>query len=148
LQFKVGDFVYLRVSPTRGIQRFGIKEKLSPRYVGPFEILKVCGSVAYRLQLPPQLAAVHDVFHVSQLRKCIKIPTEIIDSQGIEIESNLSYTEHPIRILDTKERSTRRETVRVFKIQWNHHIEEEATWETESYLQRNFPGFLRASPHI
>jgi hypothetical protein len=97
LQFEVGDFVYLRVSPT--IQRFGIKGKLAPRYVGPFEILKVCGPVAYRLQLPPQLAAVHDVFHVSQLRKCIKTPTEIIDSQAIEIKSDLSYTEHPIRIL-------------------------------------------------
>jgi hypothetical protein len=148
LQFKVGDFVYLRVSPTRGIQRFGIKGKLAPRYVGPFEILKVCGPVAYRLQLPPQLAAIHNIFHVSQLRKWIKTPTEIIDSQAIEIESDLSYIEHPIRILDTKERSTRRETVRMFKIQWNHHTEEEATWETESYLQRNFPHFLKANPHI
>jgi hypothetical protein len=116
LQFEVGDFVYLRVSPTRGIQRFGIKGKLAPRYVGPFEILEVYGPVANRLQLLPQLATVHNVFHVSQLRKCIKTPTEIIDSQAIEIESDLSYTEHPIRILDTKERSARRETVRMFKI--------------------------------
>jgi hypothetical protein len=116
LQFKVGDFIYLRVSPTRGIQRFGIKGKLAPRYVGPFEILKVCGPVAYHLQLPPQLVAVHDIFHVSQLRKCIKTPTETIDSQAIEIELDLSYTEHPIRILDTKERSTRRETIKMFKI--------------------------------
>jgi hypothetical protein len=72
--------VYLRVSPTRGVQRFGIKGKLAPRYIGPFEITEVCGPVAYRLQLPPQLMAVHDIFHVSQLRKCVKIPTEIIDS--------------------------------------------------------------------
>jgi hypothetical protein len=92
----VGDFVYLRVSPTRGIQRFGVKGKLASQYVGPFEILEICGPVAYHLQLPPQLAAVHDVFHVSQLRKCIKTPTEIIDSQAVEIESDLSYTEHPI----------------------------------------------------
>jgi hypothetical protein len=116
LQFKVGDFVYLRVSPTRGIQRFGIKE--------------------------------NSLLDMSQLRKCIKTPTEIIDSQAIEIESDLSYTKHLIRILDTKERSTRRETVRMFKIQWNHDTEEEATWEIESYLQRNFPDFLRANPHI
>jgi hypothetical protein len=148
LKFKVGDFIYLRVSPTRGIQRFSIIGKLAPQYVGPFEILEVYGPVAYRLQLTPQLAAVHDVFHMSQLRKCIKTPTEIIDSQAIEIESDLSYTEQPIRILDTQERSTRRETVRMFKIQWNHHTEEEATWETESYLQRNFPYFLRANPYI
>jgi hypothetical protein len=125
-----------------------MKGKLAPRYVGPFKILKTCGPVAYRLQLPYQLAAIHNIFHVSQLKKCIKIPTEVSNFQTIKIKSDLSYTEHPIRILDTKERSTRRETVRMFKIQWNHHTEEEATWETESYLQHNFPNFLRAKPSI
>jgi hypothetical protein len=145
LQFQVGDFVYLRVSPTRGVQRFGVKGKLAPRYIGPFETLEICGPVAYRLQLPPQLAAIHDIFHVSQLRKCVKVPAEIIDPQTIEIESDLTYTEHPIRVLDTKERRTRKETIRIFKIQWNHHMEEEATWETESYLQHNFPDFLQAN---
>jgi hypothetical protein len=144
LQFQVRDFVYL-VSPTRGIQRFGVKGKLAPRYIGSFEILEIYGSVAYRLQLPPQLAAIHNIFHVSQLRKCIKIPIEIIDSQAIEIEPDLTCTEHPIRVLDNKERSTRRETIRMFKIQWNHHTEEEATWETESYLQHNFPDFFQAN---
>jgi hypothetical protein len=132
LQFQVGDFMYLRVSPTRGIQRFGVKGKLAPQYIRPFEILEICGPVAYCLQLPPQLAAIHDIFHVSQLRKCVKVPTEIIDPQAIKIESDLTYTEHPIRVLDTKERSRRRETVKMFKILWNHHTEEEATWETES----------------
>jgi hypothetical protein len=145
LQFQVGDFVYLRVSPTRGIQRFGVKGKLAPRYIGPFEILKICGPVAYCLQLPPQLAAIHDIFHESQLRKCVKVPIEIIDPQAIEIESDLNYTKNPIRVLDTKERSTRRETVKMFKIQWDHHTEEEATWETESYFQRNFLDFLQAN---
>jgi hypothetical protein len=145
LQFHVGDFVYLRVSPTRGVQRFGVKGKLAPRYIGPFEILEICGPVAYRLQLPPQLAAIQNIFHVSQLRKCVKIPTEIIDSQAIEIEPDLTYTEHPIRILDTKERSTRRETTKMYKIQWNHHTEEEATWEIESYLQYNFPDFFQTN---
>jgi hypothetical protein len=137
--------VYLRVSPTQGIQRFGVKGKLAPRYIGPFEIIEICGPVAYHLQLPSQLAAIHNIFHVSQLRKCVKIPTEIIDSQAIEIEPNLTYTEHPIRMLDTKERSTRRETIRMYKIQWNHHTEEEATWETESYLRQNFPDIFQAN---
>jgi hypothetical protein len=105
----------------------------------------ICGPVAYHLQLPPQLAAIHDIFHVSQLRKCVKIPTEIIDSQSIEIQS---YTKHPIKVLDTKERSTRRETIRMFKIQWGHHTEEEATWKTKSYLQRNFPDYLQANSQI
>jgi hypothetical protein len=125
-----------------------MKGKLAPRYVGPFEILEAWGPVAYRFQLPHQLAAIHNIFHVSQLRKCIKIATEVINFQTIKIESDLSYTEHPIRILDTKERSIRRERVRMFKIQWNLHTEEEATWETESYLQHNFPDFLRAKPSI
>jgi hypothetical protein len=89
LQFQVGDFVYLRVSPTRGVQRFGVKGKLAPRYIGPFEILEICGPVAYRLQLPSKLAAIHNIFHVSQLRKCVKVPTEIINSQIIE--SNLIW---------------------------------------------------------
>jgi RNA recognition motif-containing protein len=75
LHFQIGDVVYLRVSPTRGIQRFGVKGKLAPRYIGPFEILEICGPVAYRLQLPSQLVAIHNIFHVSQLRKCVKIPT-------------------------------------------------------------------------
>src|SRR4029078_475715 len=148
LQFKVADFVYLRVSPTRGVQRFGVKGKLAPRYIRPFEIIETCGPVAYRLRLSSQLAAVHDVFHVSQLRKCIKVPTEILEPQDIEIESDLSYMEYPIKILDTKERSTRREKVKMYKIQWNHHTEEEATWETENFLQRNFPDFLRTNSGI
>jgi hypothetical protein len=145
IQFEVGNFVYLRVSPTRGVQRFGIKGKLAPRYIGPFEILEICGPVAYQLQLPPQLAAIHSVFHVSQLKKCISVPTEIIDAQSINIEPDLTYKEYPIRILDTKERSTRRATIKMFKIQWNHHTEEEATWETEDYLQLNFSDFLKIS---
>jgi hypothetical protein len=89
--------------------------------------------------------AIHDIFRVSQLRKRVKIPTEIIDSQAIEIEPDLTYTEHALRVLDTKDRSTRRETITMFKIQWNHHTEEEATWETESYLQHNFPDFFQAN---
>jgi hypothetical protein len=129
LQFQIGDFMYLRVSPTWCIQRFGVKGKLAPRYVGPFEIIEVCGPVAYHLRLPPQFAAIHDIFHISQLRKCVKVPTKIIDPQAIELESDLTYTEHPIRVLDTKERSTRRETIKMFKIQWDHHTEKESDLE-------------------
>jgi hypothetical protein len=148
LQFQVGDFVYLRVSPIKGVQRFGIKGKLAPRYIGPFEILQVCGQVAYKLRLPSQMAAIHDVFHISQLKKSIKAPTEIIETPAIEIEPDLSYVEQPIQILDTKERVTRRKRIKMYKILWNHHTEEEATWETESYLQQNFPTFLSTNSQI
>ena len=148
MQFEVGDHVYLRVSPTKGVQRFGLKGKLAPRYISPFEILEICGPVAYRIRLPSRLASVHDVFHVSQLRKCVKIPEEIIEQQDLEVESDLSYVEYPMKILDSKERSTRREKVKMYKIQWNHHIEEEATWETKLYLQQIFLDFLRTNPGI
>jgi hypothetical protein len=143
LQFQVGDYVYLRVSPTKGVQRFGIKGKLAPRYVGPFEITESYGPVAYRLCLPTQLAAIHDVFHISQLKKYIKVPTEVIEQQANEIEPDLSYIEQPLKILDTKERSTRRKKIKMYKILWNHHTAEEATWETEDYLQKNFLEFLK-----
>jgi hypothetical protein len=144
LQFQVGDFFYLRVSPTKGVQRFGIKGKLAPRYIGPFEILNVCGPVAYKIRLPSQLAAIHDVFHISQLKKCVKVPTEIVETYAIEIEPDLSYIEQPIQILVTKEKLTRRRTIKMYKILWDHHTEEEATWETEAYLQQNFPNFLQS----
>jgi hypothetical protein len=134
LQFQVGDYVYLRVSPTKGVQRFGIKGKLAPRYVGPFEITEACGPVAYRICLPTKLAAIRYVFHISQLKKCIKVPTEIIKQQAIEIEPDLSYVEQPLQILDTKERVTRRKKLKMYKILWDHHTIDEATWETEDYL--------------
>jgi hypothetical protein len=116
LQFHVGDYVYLRVSPTKGVQRFGLNGKLAPRYVGPFEITEACDPVAYRIRLPTQLATIHDVFHISQLKKCIKVPTEIIEQQAIEIEPDLSYIEQPLQILDTKERITRRKIIKMYKI--------------------------------
>ncbi|WVZ70864.1 hypothetical protein U9M48_019498 [Paspalum notatum var. saurae] len=83
LVFGEGDHVYLRVSPMKGVHRFGVKGKLAPRYIGPFNIIERCGSVAYRLELLPHLAAVHDVFHVSQLKKCLRVPKEVIDTSQI-----------------------------------------------------------------
>ncbi|WVZ84351.1 hypothetical protein U9M48_031391 [Paspalum notatum var. saurae] len=142
LVFEKGDHVYLRVSPMKGVHRFGVKGKLAPRYVGPFKITEKCGPVAYRLELPPHLAAVHDVFHVSQLKKCLRVPEEEVDTSQVQIEPDLTYEARPIKILDQKQRSTRRNTVNFYKVQWSDHSEEEATWETEEYLQTKHPGFL------
>ncbi|WVZ61666.1 hypothetical protein U9M48_011504 [Paspalum notatum var. saurae] len=139
LAFEEGDHVYLQVSPMKGVHRFGVKGKLAPRYVGPFKITERCGSVAYRL---PHLAAVHDVFHVSQLKKCLRVPKEVIDTSQIQIETDLTYEEHPIKILDQKQRSTRRRTINFYKVQWNNHSEEEATWEQEEFLRTRYPDFL------
>jgi hypothetical protein len=143
-EYQVGENVYLRVSPTKGVQRFRVKGKLAPRYIGPYEITKVRGPVAYRIRLPKWFAAIHNVFHVSQLRKCAHEPEiRVIGEANTWIQPVLSLVEHLMRILDTKERKTRRKSVTVYKVLWSHHTEEEATWETEHYLNTHYPGFLQ-----
>jgi hypothetical protein len=124
------------------VQRFGIKGKLAPRYIGPYEITEASGPVAYKLKLPLKMSAIHNVFHVSQLKKCIRVPTEVLIEPKMEIEPDLSYQGHPYNILDYKERSTRAKAIKMYKIQWSNHTEKEATWETEDYLSKNYPNFL------
>jgi hypothetical protein len=117
-EFEVGNYVYLKVSPTKGVQRFGVKGKLAPRYIGPYEVTEKFGTVAYHIRLPDWLSAVHDVFHVSQLKKCEQIlEAQIIEETNAEIEPDLSLVEYPMRILDQKERQTRRQRVKIYKIQ-------------------------------
>jgi hypothetical protein len=143
--FEVGDYVYLKVSPTKGVQRFGVKGKLAPRYIGPYEVIEVCGPVAYRIQLPERFSAIHSVFPVTQLKKGMPVPeNEVITEANAWIELHFLLIEHPLRVLDQKGRKTRRQTVRMYKIQWSHHTEEEATWETEEYLNAKYPGFLQS----
>jgi hypothetical protein len=142
LCFLVGDYVYLKVSPMKGVSRFRIKGKLAPWYIGPFPILEQCGPVAYRLQIPETLSAIHNVFHVSQLKKCLRVPNRTVEVTDVVLEPDLTYSEHPIRVLDQKDRVTRRKTLKFYKIQWNQHSEDEATWETQDFLDKNFPGFL------
>jgi hypothetical protein len=112
----VGDHVYLKISPTKGVQRFRIKGKLAPRYIGPYEVIEICGPMVYQLKLPPHMSAVHDVFHVSQPRKCVRLPTEVLPEPELEIEPDLSYQEYPVKVLDQKERSTRARSIRMYKI--------------------------------
>jgi ribosomal protein L21E len=143
--FEVGDYVYLKVSPTKGVQRFGVKGKLAPRYIGPYEVIEVCGPVAYRIQLPERFSVVHIVFHVTQLKKGMPMPeNEVITEANAWIEPDFLLIERPLRVLDRKEKKTRRQTVRMYKIQWSHQTEEEATWETEEYLNTKYPGFLQS----
>jgi hypothetical protein len=142
LYFQVKDYVYLKVTPMKGVTHFGVKGKLAPRYIGLFPILERCGPVAYRLQLPKTLSTVHNVFHVSQLKKCLWVPDRTIDMVDVTLELDLTYSENPIRVLDQKDRVTRRRILKFYKIQWNQHTEDEATWETQDFLEKNFPGFL------
>jgi hypothetical protein len=135
LEFKVGDLVYLRVWPMKGVKRFGVEGKLAPRYIGPFPILKKCGTVAYKLDLPPSLAGVHDIFHMLQLKKCLKALVDIVLPE-------LLYPEHPIKVLNQNDLVTRSKTIKFFKIQWSNHSEEEATWESEDFLHSCHPDFV------
>jgi hypothetical protein len=107
IEFEVGDHVYLKVSLMRGVKRFGIKRKLEPRYVGPYRIIEKSGRVAYKLSLPHELGAIFPVFHVSQLKKCLRIPKEKVEVRRIKLKSDLSYEEKPVYVLDTLERVTR-----------------------------------------
>jgi hypothetical protein len=91
LSFKVGDFIYLKVSPMRGLRHFKVRGKLTPRFIGPFKILKKRGEIAYQLKLPPQLSDVHDVFHVSQLKKCLRVPKEQLPIEDLDAREDLSY---------------------------------------------------------
>jgi hypothetical protein len=125
----------------KGVKRFGVKGKLSPHYIGPFPIIEKCGKVAYKLELPSSLVEVHDIFHVSQLKKCLKAPMDVVLPEVAPLEIDLIYPEHPIKILDQKSHVTRHKTIRFYKIQWSNHTVEEATWESEDFLHSRHPDF-------
>ncbi|WVZ89068.1 hypothetical protein U9M48_035525 [Paspalum notatum var. saurae] len=138
LSFKVDDHVYLKVSPMRGIRRFNMKGKLAPTYIGPFKILEKKGEIAYRLELPPSLSSVHDVFHVSHVR----VPEEQALREGLEVQEDLTYTEHPVKILDTSERNIRNKKIKMCRVQWSHHTEVDATWERVDELKAAYPALF------
>jgi hypothetical protein len=139
LSFHVGDFTYLKVSPMRGLHHFKIRGKLAPRYIGPFKILEQRGEVAYQLELPPQLSDVHDVFHVSQLRKCLRVPKEHMPLEELIVGEDLTYQEYLMKILDTSEKVTWNNRYKICKVQWSNYTKEEATWEKEDQLKVEFP---------
>jgi hypothetical protein len=145
----VGDFAYLRVTPLKGMQRFHVKGKLALRYIGSFKILEHREEMSYKLELPAELSELHDVFHISQLRKCLQVPNKPetfkeIDHNTIDLNHDLTYRERPTRILEEDVRLTRRCKTKMYKVQWSNHTESEATWEREDYLQREFPELLHA----
>ena len=139
ISYDVGDKVFLKVSPWKGVARFGKKGKLSPRYIGPYEVVERVGPVAYRLELPMEMAQIHNVFHVSMLRRYRSDPSHVISRQTIEIANNLSYIEEPIQILDTRIRLLRNRSIPMVKVGWRNHPREEATWETEEYMRKHYP---------
>ena len=123
----------------RGVRRFGVKGKLSPRFIGPFEILEKVGEVAYRLALPPALSGVHNVFHVSMLRKYVSDPSHVLSYENLELDEDLSYEEKPVQILYHKDKVLRPKTIAFVKVLWRNSKVEEATWELESDMRNKFP---------
>ncbi|RWR80231.1 DNA/RNA polymerases superfamily protein [Cinnamomum micranthum f. kanehirae] len=140
LEFVLGDYVFLKISLTKGVMRFGKKGKLSTRYVGPFEIIgRVSDGNAYALGLPPQLAGVHNVFHVSMLKKYQPDPFHVINYESIQLQPDLSYEERPVKILETKERTMQNRTMELVKLLWEHHKQLESTWEAADEFRKKYP---------
>ena len=139
MEFTIGDKVLLKVSPMKGVMRFGKKGKLSQKFIGPYESLDRIGEVAYRLALPPCLDRVHNVFHISQLRKYLNDPSHVIEPEAIQLDTALTYEEIPIEILDRKVRKTRRTETMIVKVLWTNHSREEATWEAEDAMRERYP---------
>jgi hypothetical protein len=131
----------------KGVHRFGIKGKLALRYIGLYPILDKYGPMSYQVELPAKLSGVHNVFHVSQLKRCLKPPTNVVIEDTIPLEPDLTYKAYPVKILDQQDRVTRNKTTRLYKIQWNDHFEDKAMWEREDFLQSNYPAsFHQGNP--
>ena len=143
LEFEVGDHVFLKVIPKRGVVRFGKRGKLSPRFIGPFEILERIGTVAYRLALPPTMSGVHEAFHVSMLRRYTPDPAHVVDWGQVEIDTDGTFEEGPVCIVDSRDRVLRRKTVRLVGVLWQHCGVEESTWEREDTIRATYPFLFR-----
>ncbi|XP_031283865.1 uncharacterized protein LOC116142568 [Pistacia vera] len=119
--------------------RFGRKGKLASRYISPFEVLEKVGKMAYRLALPISMDRIHNVFHVSLLRKYIHDPSHILQAEDVELKDDITYEECPVQILDSKIKELRNKNVPLVKVLWRNHNFEEATWEVEQNMKEMYP---------
>ncbi|KAA3469697.1 DNA/RNA polymerase superfamily protein [Gossypium australe] len=138
IEFRVGDKVFLKISPWRKVLRFGRKGKLSPRFIGPYEVIERIGLVAYRLALPPELEKIHDVFHVSMLRRYRSDPSHVIVQTEVEIQPDLTCGEELVKILAREVKQLRNKSIALVK---RHRIEE-ATWELEETMRKQYPNLF------
>ncbi|XP_059289151.1 uncharacterized protein LOC132042632, partial [Lycium ferocissimum] len=139
MEFVVGDKVFLKVSPLKGLMHFCRKGKLSPRYIGPYEITKRVGKVAYELRLPAEMSMVHPVFHILMLRLYKPDPSHVLHHEDIDIDEALCYEKEPVRILDRQVRRLRTKDVISVKVLWRNHNTDEATWEVEEDMKTRYP---------
>ncbi|KAD3336514.1 hypothetical protein E3N88_32033 [Mikania micrantha] len=143
LEFQVGDKVLLKVSPWKGVIRFGKRGKLNPRYIGPFEILKRIGLVAYQLNLPTELDGVHNVFHVSNLKKCLSDETLVVPLDEIQVDEQLRFVEEPVEIMDRDVKQLKQSKIPIVKVRWNSKRGPEFTWEREDQMMRKYPHLFK-----
>ncbi|GKD24825.1 putative reverse transcriptase domain-containing protein, partial [Tanacetum coccineum] len=139
LEFSVGDYVLLKVSPWKGVVRFGKKGKLAPRFVGPFEIIEKIGPVAYRLDFPEELNGVHDIFYVSNLKKCLADPTLQVYLDKIRVDVKLNFVEEPVEILEREFKKLKCSRIALVKVRWNSKRGPEFTWEREDQIKLKYP---------
>ncbi|GJW89540.1 putative reverse transcriptase domain-containing protein [Tanacetum coccineum] len=139
LEFSVGDYVLLKVSPWKGVVCFGKKGKLAPGFVGPFEIIEKVGPVAYRLDLPKELNGVHDMFHVSNLKKCLADPTLQVPLDEIRVDDKLNFMKEPVEILEREFKKLKRSRIAIVKVRWNSKRGPEFTWEREDQMKLKYP---------
>ena len=139
LEFQVGDKVFLKVLPWKGIIRFGVKGKLAPRYIDPFEILERIGPVAYHLELPIHLDKIHYVFHISLLRKAKIDPSRVLPQVPIKVKEDLTMQVKPVKILDQDVKVLRNKRVPLVRVLWRSSQIEEETWERESEIKEKYP---------
>ncbi|XP_021649178.2 uncharacterized protein LOC110641667 [Hevea brasiliensis] len=135
IEYEVSDKVFLQVSPWKKVLRFGKKGKLSPRFIGPYEIMECVGSVAYRLALPPQLDKIHNVFHVSMLRRYRSNLSHILSIEIIDVQPDLTYEEEPVKILAREIKELRNKRIPLVKVLWRNHKVEQVTWESEEIMR-------------
>ena len=139
IQYEIGEKVFLKVSPWKKVMRFRIKGKLSPKFIEPYEVIEKVGPMAYRLALPPELEKIHNVFHVSMLRRYRSDLSHMVSSEIIELRPNLTYEEEPIEILAREVKELRNKRIPLVKVLWKNHKTEEATWESEETMRQEYP---------
>ncbi|GJV03201.1 hypothetical protein Tco_1336770 [Tanacetum coccineum] len=147
MEFQVGDKVMLKVSPWKGVVRFGKRGKLNPRYVGPFKVLGKVGEVAYKLELPEELSRVHNTFHVSNLKKCYADEPLAVPLDGLHFDDKLQFVEEPVEIMDREVKRLKRSRIPLIKVRWNSKRGPEFTWEREDQFKKKYPHlFTKTAP--